>query len=208
MLANDGFVCFQQWMSCASCHQEDGTMDALNWDLINDGTGNPKNAKSLHDSHDTPPSMWRGVRADMDAAVAAGQRFLGFIPKPENHRALLAFFGSPPRAPNPYRHHNPEALRKGEKIFYQARCHPCHPSPTFTDLKKHDLGLAGETDMKSRFITPSLRDCYRTEPYFHHGEAKTLYEIFTKYNPEDLHGLTSQLTEEELDDLIEYLRSL
>jgi cytochrome c1 len=28
------------------------------------------------------------------------------------------------------------------------------------------------------------------------------------FNPDNLHGRTSQLTEEELNDLIEYLRSL
>ncbi len=208
MLFNDARLCFQRWFSCASCHEEDATIDGLNWDLANDGLGNPKNVKSLHDAHDSPPAMWTGVREDMEAAVAAGERFLGFLPEPENHRALLAFITSPRRAPNPYRDRNPDAVRRGEQIFNKARCPMCHPAPTFTDLKMHDLGLGGRADFGSRFDTPSLRECYRTAPYLHDGRAGTLLEIFTEHNPDNLHGLTSNLTNDELDDLVAFLRSL
>lgn len=208
MLFNDARLCFQQWFSCASCHQEDATMDGLNWDLPNDGLGNPKNVKSLHDAVDTPPEMWAGVREDMDAAVAAGERFLGFLPEPENHRALMAFVGASRRAPNPHGDENPDAIVRGEQVFHKARCPMCHPAPKFTDQKMHDLGLSGRTDFGSRFDTPSLRECYRTAPYLHDGRAATLAEIFTAHNPDNLHGLTGNLTKQEIDDLVAYLRSL
>ncbi|MBR4170339.1 MAG: YncE family protein [Kiritimatiellae bacterium] len=45
MLWNDGAMCFQQWQSCASCHP-DGRSDSLNWDLLNDGIGNPKRQRA------------------------------------------------------------------------------------------------------------------------------------------------------------------
>ena len=208
LLFNDARLCYQGWFSCASCHQEDGTVDALNWDLPNDGLGNPKNAKSLHDVGDSPPAMWGGVRKDIDAAVQAGQRFLGAIPEPENHDALMAFISNPRRAPNAYRTRNPDALGRGRKVFTRARCDVCHPAPTYTDLKMHDLGLAGKTDLRSRFDTPSLRECYRTAPYLHDGRARTLREIFTDHNPTDFHGRTSGLTAAQLEDLLEFLRSL
>jgi YVTN family beta-propeller protein len=208
MLFNDGRLCFQQWFSCASCHQEDATMDGFNWDLANDGLGNPKSAKSMHDVYDTPPAMWRGVRMDIDAAVQAGQRFLGRIPDPENHRALMAFLANPRLAPNPYRLADPEILARGEEIFFRSRCDACHAPPNFSDLRKHDLGLRAKTDLRSRFVTPSLRECYRTGPFLHDGRAETLREIFTDHNPDDLHGLTSHLSEQELDELISYLRTL
>jgi mono/diheme cytochrome c family protein len=208
MLFNDARLCFQKWFSCASCHQEDATVDGLNWDLANDGLGNPKNAKSMHDVVDTPPEMWTGVRSDMDAAVQAGQRFLGFIPDPENHAALMAYLGNPRRAPNPYRDREPEALRRGEQVFNRARCAICHVAPKFSDLELHDLDSANGTDLRSRFDTPSLREAYRTGPYMHDGRAETLREVLTVFNADDLHGRTSQLSEENLDDLIEYLRSL
>ncbi|MFV2067228.1 MAG: beta-propeller fold lactonase family protein [Pirellulales bacterium] len=208
MLFNDGRLCFQKWFSCASCHQEDATVDGLNWDLSNDSLGNAKNVKSLHDVHDTPPAMWTAIRSGMDAAVAAGQRFLGFLPKPENHRALMTFLSSPPRPPNPYRLEDPERIQTGRQVFFRARCDACHPPSRFTDLRKHDLGLAAETDLKSRFDTPSLRDCYRTAPYLHDGRAATLREIFLQHNPNDTHGRTSRLTPDELDALLAYVRSL
>jgi cytochrome c peroxidase len=208
MLFNDARLCQQNYYSCASCHQEDATMDGLNWDLINDGMGNPKNAKSMHDVHDTPPAMWAGVRADMDAAVAAGERFLGFIPNPDNHPALLAFMGAPRIAPNPYRQTNAETLRRGERLFRRTRCHVCHTGETLSDRRKHDLGLAGGAHLRSRFDTPSLREAYRTAPYLHDGRAPTLESIFTEHNPDDLHGRTSALSDAEIADLAAYLRSL
>ncbi len=45
-LFHDATICHQSWQSCASCHP-DGRLDGLNWDLLNDGPGNPKNTKSL-----------------------------------------------------------------------------------------------------------------------------------------------------------------
>ncbi|MEE8455417.1 MAG: hypothetical protein V3R90_11815, partial [Limibaculum sp.] len=208
MLFNDARLCFQQWFSCASCHQEDATVDGFNWDLPNDGVGNAKNVKSLHDIYDTAPAMWTAVRKGMDVAVAAGQRFLGFLPEPENHQALMTFLKSPRRPPNPYKTRDPVMVERGERVFYKARCHACHPAPLFSDLKRHDLGLASSTDLRFRFDTPSLRECVRTGPYLHDGRAQTLGEIFTKYNPNNLHGLTSNLADSELQALLEYLRSL
>jgi len=41
MLFHDGRICRRGWQSCATCHP-DGRADALNWDLLNDGIGNPK----------------------------------------------------------------------------------------------------------------------------------------------------------------------
>ncbi|MBI4582744.1 MAG: beta-propeller fold lactonase family protein [Planctomycetes bacterium] len=208
LLFNDARITYQGWFSCASCHQEDATIDGLNWDLPNDGLGNSKNVKSLLDAHDTPPSMWSGVRTDMNAAVAAGQRFQGFIPDPENNRSLMAYLGQPKRAPNPHRGRNPESARRGEKIFFRAGCDTCHPPPVYTDLRAHDLGLGTPDDYRSRFDTPSLRECYRTPPYLHDGRAKTLREIFIDHNPKNFHGRTRGLAAPEIEDLINFLKTL
>jgi DNA-binding beta-propeller fold protein YncE len=47
---NDASRCFQRWQSCASCHPDSRT-DALNWDLMNDGLGNPKNTRNMLNVH-------------------------------------------------------------------------------------------------------------------------------------------------------------
>lgn len=43
---NDATYCFQNWQSCNGCHPGDGRTDGLNWDLMNDGIGNPKTVKA------------------------------------------------------------------------------------------------------------------------------------------------------------------
>ena len=68
---HDATACFEQWMSCVSCHP-DGRSDGLNWDLLNDGSGNPKSAKSMIYTHETPPSMASGIRESGEIAVRAG----------------------------------------------------------------------------------------------------------------------------------------
>ena len=45
-------------------------------------------------------------------------------------------------------------------------------------------------------------------PYLHNGEAQTLEEIWTEFNPEDKHGITSDMDKLQLNDLIEFLKTL
>ncbi len=77
MLFNDGTKCFQQWQSCASCHP-DAIVDGLNWDLMNDSIGNPKQSKSLYLSGVTPPTMITGIRKSMQHCNRAGFRHIQF----------------------------------------------------------------------------------------------------------------------------------
>ena len=208
LMANDARITYQNWISCTSCHQEDTSSDGLNWDLSNDGLGNPKNNKSLQDAHDTPPVMWSGVRSDLPDGVGAGERFQGFVPMAHVKGAITEYLGHPDRAPNPYRNRNPEIIARGKILFTTAGCDVCHPAPSYSDLKFHDLGLGTPNDFRNRFDTPSLRSCYRTAPYLHDGRALTLRSIFTEHNPDNVHGRTKGFTEQEMDDLIAYVRSL
>ncbi len=79
MYFHDASLCFQSWQSCVSCHP-DARVDGLNWDLLNDGVGNPKNAKSLLLSHKTPPVMSLGVRSHAKLAVRAGFKHISSQP--------------------------------------------------------------------------------------------------------------------------------
>ena len=208
LMANDGRITYQNWISCTSCHQEDTSSDGLNWDLANDGLGNPKNNKSLQDVHDTPPAMWSGVRADLTDCVGAGERFQGFVPVDYVKGPIVEYLTHPDRAPSPYHDANPEGVARGKKLFAAAGCDVCHPAPTYSDCKFHDLGFGTANDFRNRFDTPSIRSCYRTAPYLHDGRAPTLKSIFTDHNPRNLHGRTNGFTEQELDDLIAYVRTL
>jgi YVTN family beta-propeller protein len=208
LYSTDARFCYQNWYSCASCHQEDATVDGLTWDLANDGLGNPKSAKDLLNAHDTAPAMWGAVREDLNDGVAGGQRFLGFVANGEKQKALMAYFTNPEYAPNPYRGRAPATEARGQALFTTTGCTICHPAPLFTDQKVHDLGFGTADDFRTRFDTPSLRSTYRTGPWLHDGRAKTLHAIFDQHNPLDVHGRTKGLTTAEIDDLVAYLRTL
>ncbi|AOS45601.1 Cytochrome c [Lacunisphaera limnophila] len=208
LMANDGRITYQNWISCTSCHQEDTSSDGLNWDLANDGLGNAKNNKSLQDTHFSPPAMWSGVRADVADGVGAGERFQGFVPMAHVQGPITEYLSHPDRAPSPYRHDDPVILERGKKLFAAAGCDVCHPAPFYTDLKFHDLGFGTPNDFRSRFDTPSLKSTYRTAPYLHDGRAADLRTLFTEHNPDDLHGRTRGFSRQELDDLIAYVRTL
>lgn len=111
------------------------------------------------------------------------------------------------------------AAERGKALFFnkEANCASCHNGPYYSDssLKKpfnvHDVGT-GQDDpsekMGPKYDTPTLLGVYRTAPYLHHGKAKTLHEVLTTCNQGDRHGKTSHLKPAEVDDLVEFLKSL
>jgi len=209
---HDGGHCFQGWLSCATCHP-DGRADGLNWDLVNDGIGNPKNAKSLLWADRTPPSMSLGVREDMEEAVKKGFQFIQFREVEEGDLdAVRAYLRSLEPEASPYlvQGQFSEKARQGRRIFEdpQVGCANCHPAPWHTSKKLHDVGTQHELDRSGSFDTPTCVELWRTGPYLHDGSAPTLKDMLTTMNREDKHGRTSHLTPEEIDALIEYLLSL
>jgi len=213
-LFNDATLCFQGWQSCASCHSEDARVDGLNWDLLNDGLGNPKNTKSLLLAHKTPPAMSMGVRISAEEAVRAGLRHILFaVPSEELAVPLDLWLKSLKPMPGPSMAGGAlsAAAKRGRELFNRPAigCASCHKPGLFTDLNSYDVGTAGPTDQDAAgFDTPSLVEVWRTAPYLHDGSAATLREVLTARNHNDRHGRTSHLSEQELNDLVEYLLSL
>jgi mono/diheme cytochrome c family protein len=211
ILFHDAQLCFQKWQSCASCHPGGGRADGLNWDLLNDGIGNPKNTKSLLLSHKTPPAMNTGVRTDAEAAVRAGIRFIQFVVRPDEDAAAIdEYLKSLKSVPSPHLVNGrmSTAAIRGKKVFEKAGCAECHPAPLYTDLKKYDMRTGQGMDTGREFDTPTMVEVWRTAPYLHDGRATTLEELFKKSDPEKGHGEISTLTDDEIADLIEFTRSL
>ena len=213
MLFNDAGLCFQGWQSCASCHSSDGRVDGQNWDLLNDGIGNPKNTHSLLLSHRTPPAMSEGVRETAEAAVRAGIRYILFSVQPEEVAcALDDYLKSLKPVPSPHRIHGrlSASAQRGKRLFADARigCADCHPPGLYTSLRSYDVGTRSACDDTNAFDTPSLIELWRTAPYLHDGSAATVSDVLTTRNPHDEHGRTSGLTPAQLDDLANYLLSL
>jgi YVTN family beta-propeller protein len=211
---HDAGICFQGWQSCASCHPGQARVDGLNWDLLNDGIGNPKNTKSLLLSHRTPPAMSMGVRETAETAVRAGIRHILFAVQPEEVAAAIdEYLKSLTPVPSPHLVNGrlSDSARRGEKLFKDRRvgCATCHPLALFTDLQTYDVGTRGRLDQRSdRFDTPTLIEAWRTAPYLHDGTAATMREVLTSGNPHDEHGKTAHLTPRQLDDLAAYVLSL
>jgi DNA-binding beta-propeller fold protein YncE len=209
---HDARHCFQHWLSCATCHP-DGRADGLNWDLVNDGLGNPKNARSLVWSYQTPPMMALGVRESMEEAVEMGFQFIQFREiDPGDLNAVRAYLRSlePEASPRLVEGRLSEKARYGKRLFEDPTvgCARCHPAPLFTSLKAHDVGTKHELDRAGRFDTPTCVELWRTGPYLHDGGAVTLRQVLTTINPDDKHGRTSHLDRDEIDALVEYLLSL
>ncbi|MGI6402553.1 MAG: hypothetical protein ACOX0A_10725 [Thermoguttaceae bacterium] len=209
---NDAQLCFQTWQSCNSCHP-DARSDALNWDLLNDGMGNPKNAKAMIYSIATPPAMWHGVRETAEEAIRTGFKFICFANVPEETCVdVEEYIKSLEEVPSPYLvdgELSEKALR-GKAIFESEKygCLECHHGEYFTDMKMHDVGSRTDYDHMAEFDTPTLRGIWRTPPYMHDGSYVELRDVFLEGFHGDVFGDIEDMTEEECDDLVEYLLSL
>lgn len=142
--------------------------------------------------------------------------------------ALAAYVSSltgEPRSPfrGPMGELPPEA-EAGRALFESAElgCTTCHKGQRLTDSHwkapaeplLHDVGTLGPGSGQrlggplTGLDTPSLHGLWRTPPYLHDGSAATLFEVIGAKNPNDLHGVTSPLTEAERAQLVAYLLCL
>jgi cytochrome c peroxidase len=77
----------------------------------------------------------------------------------------------------------------------------------------HDVGTLGATsgqrlgDELLGIDTPTLRGLWNDAPYLHDGSAWSVRAVLDR-NMDDAHGVTSDLSPDELDDLAEYVLSL
>jgi DNA-binding beta-propeller fold protein YncE len=213
MMFHDATRCFQHWLSCATCHPNTRS-DGLNWDLLNDGIGNPKNSRSLVLSYKTAPVMSHGVRASIEVAVSAGFRFIQMHePTTDELQSVQAYLTALQPENSPYLLPNGELspqAKKGKALFESSRtgCASCHSGPLLTDLKKYDVGTKGPLDSSGEFVTTKLIELWRSAPYLHHGAAVTLQEVMTKFNKEGRHGTTAQLSKDDIDAIVAYMLSL
>lgn len=211
---SDGRLCLQQWLSCITCHP-DGRADGVNWDLVNDGIGNPKNTKSMLYSIYTPPAMSTGIRPDAEYAIRSGVTHIQFHkPLPEEaveiYPAIEEYYREMKPVISPYRNADgtmSESALHGEKVFEKAGCTVCHNGPYLTNMQLFDVGTTYGMDKGRPLDTPTLYELWRTSPYMHDGRTTSLKDVITKHNPMK-RGNTQSLSEKEVDDLVQYLLSL
>jgi YVTN family beta-propeller protein len=213
---------FNQWYSCNTCHS-DGHTNGLNFDTLNDGRQDlstahlrsRKKVPTLRRVTRTSPWTWHGWQDGLDDAMVESftKSMQGKKPKDEDIKAILAYLETLEYPRNPYAG-TPGRLSPGAergKAVYRsskAACNNCHGGPELTDGKIHVVGLEEPDDAYKGYNPPSLRGTYDKDPYLHDGRSKTLREALSgPHSAETVTGL-GELSDQELSDLISYLKTL
>jgi YVTN family beta-propeller protein len=225
-LFHNAGITFRRQFSCSTCHP-DGHVNGLTFDIEPDGIGAaPVDNRTLRGILDTAPFKWEGTNPSLKRQC--GPRLSVFFTRlrpytPEELSALDEYICTIPRPPNRYRPLGAELTppqRRGKALFERTRtndgtvippedrCVTCHFPPLYTDRRVHDVGTKMWLDHTGEFDVPHLNNIYNSAPYLHNGIAETLEEIWTRYNPDDQHGVTNDMTKDQLNDLIEYLKTL
>ena len=224
----------RRWISCSSCHP-DGQSDGRTWKNP-EGLRNTQSFAGLGATHPVHWSADRDEVQDFEHTVRGllmqGRGLIrGKVNPPlgapnkglsEDLDALAAYADSHQFTLSPHAKGGlSDAAKRGRTIFLseKTKCATCHSGPLMTDSKprpvdeivRWDVGTGNDDPgekMGPAYDTPTLLGLYRTGPWLHHGKATTLAEVFTKYNPKDQHGTTSHLAEQEISDLVEFLKAL
>jgi len=226
-LFNNAGHTFQNQYSCYTCHP-DNHEDGLIYNMAGKQMGrNLTNTQSLHEIGDTAPFKWNGK--NQTVYKQDGMRFSTVLTRTEQFSyddldAISAYIMRGIKQP-PNLMYNPTGAltvsqERGKKLYERKldnsgnlipennRCVTCHPAPYYTDLNMADVSTLADTDDPTLFDTPHLTNVHASAPYLHDGRAKTLEEIWTLYGTDDQHGFVNDMSKSELNDLVNYLKSL
>ena len=226
-LFNNAGHTFQKQFACYTCHP-DMHEDGLVYNMASKDMGrNLTNTQSLRDIGDTPPFKWNGK--NQTVYKQDGMRFSTVLTRTEQFSyddldAITSYIMTgipyPPNLQNNPTGELSESQLRGKEMFERrkdnsgnvipanGRCITCHTPPYFTNLKLADVGTLAASDDSMKFDTPHLNNIYASAPYLHDGRAATLEEIWTKYGKEDKHGVVNDMSKNQLNDLVDYLKSL
>lgn len=209
LLFFDARLSHDSWMSCHSCHTDGHTNGLLNDNFSDQSFGAPKRVLSLLGKADTAPFAWNGAIENFSEQIRksiSDTMQSDNAPSEQQVAALDAFLGSlepPPPIDLARGERDHVAVARGKTLFASMRCATCHAPPAYTTAKTYNVGLTDKQG-NTRFNPPSLRGVGQRGPYFHDGSAKSLEDVFRKHR----HRLRGEPADEELSDLIAFLRSL
>jgi mono/diheme cytochrome c family protein len=191
-------------IACASCHA-DGGDDGHTWQIVPGGVrtqpigGGVTATAPFHWDGGLPnlATLWESVgvaRMGLDPRIAADLVPLG------------AWIDGLPVAPVAGPPPDPEQVHQGEALFADPAvgCADCHSGPRYSDGDRADVGTGGI------FEVPTLLGVGARLPVMHNGCAETLQQRFTDpvCGGGDLHGVTSNLDDDDIGALVAFLRTL
>ena len=128
-----------------------------------------------------------------------------------------------------------DAAVRGLGLFQgKGRCLACHSGPFLTDFSFHNLStsppgpggaradegrslISKKDEDRGKFLTPTLRQAYMTEPYFHDGAAPSLRNVLAHLNSAKVTADPNHdavfdaplgLADGEVDDLVELMGAM
>jgi DNA-binding beta-propeller fold protein YncE len=203
-LSHDG------WLSCHSCHVN-GHTNGLRADTLGDGSyGAPKRTPTLLGTALADKWGWSGSFQYLHEQIqkSLATTLHGDTLTPQNALDLAAYLHTlpapPPLEPATRDEADRDQIARGRRVFTEHGCARCHVPPlTYTSHDTHDVGLADERG-QTKFNAPSLRGVSQSRRFFHDNRAASLEDVFLEFN----HPRGTVLTDEELADLLRFLRSL
>jgi mono/diheme cytochrome c family protein len=153
----------------------------------------------------TAPFHWDGDIAGLPELIheVFESRMGGAAPNPQQIGAFSSWLDRIPAPPSAVV--DAAAAERGRGIFTSAAaaCSTCHTGTRFTNNQAYDVGTGGV------FQVPTLVGIGSRAPFLHHGCAPTLRGRFdASCGGGDQHGVTSQLSAVQIDDLVAYLETL
>ena len=201
-LSSDG------WLSCHSCHTDGHTNGRLNDNFGDGSAGAPKRVLSLLGVGATGPWSWSGkvVRLEEQVQKSIRTTMRGQEPTPAQVAALAAYLRtlSPPPSLLSARQQQPgETVSRGARVFRQQGCADCHQPNRFTSPGIYDVGLQDRLGNR-RFNPPSLLGVSQRSALFHDGRAASVRDVLMGHR----HGIAQDVSQTEIEELIDYLNSL
>jgi cytochrome c peroxidase len=215
-LFNDSGLSAEGKWSCASCHPSEAHTDNKTYvgvTVVADGEPTGRSTPTLWGAGFRRAYSWAGTAPSLEANIRGiiVNRMKGPEPSPETLAALAAYVRSLPYPPNPDLKDDgspsdaaPAAAKRGYELFIvKAGCKTCHEPPHYEKKDVEDIGSGG------KFKVPSLRTVSRTGPYFHDGRYQTLDQaVRAMWEYVQKAGTTEKLTDDDLRDLVEFMKIL
>jgi cytochrome c peroxidase len=193
-------------IACASCHPE-GSEDGRVWEFEKVGPRRTQTVATGGILSQTAPFHWSGDLNDVTALMSEvfSTRMSGGPVGERRARLMLKWLDTLP-APIASQPADVTAVDRGSALYHDETvgCAKCHSDGLLTNNRSENVGTGAQ------FQVPTLVGIASRPPFMHDGCAPTLRARFDNVacGGGDMHGVTSQLTDAQIDDLIAYLETL
>ena len=188
-------------MACESCHPE-VRADGLSWRISGTTLQTPLLAGKVAGTH---PFKWDGGDKDLQTSLTHTVTRLGGSGINVRQAGDIAAFLTEQSAPRTPTVASSTAVKRGKHLFASkdVGCISCHSGALRTNRKSYEFA-----DDITKVDTPALVGLASSAPYYHDGSAPTLRSLLLENGSVHGMGKLAHLSDENVDDLIAYLKAL